>query len=93
MLVAVHRAIFNLSVELIVCQMPRCGASLSQRPYLELDLLMDDLIKEVTPLQDKPLVFFGHSMGEKIAYELAMRLRFKSAARASAFYCFDNWLK
>jgi medium-chain acyl-[acyl-carrier-protein] hydrolase len=37
--------------------------------------LVDALAEAIIPYLDKPFAFFGHSMGAKIAFELARRLR------------------
>lgn len=64
-------------VELVTCQLPGRGTRLYETPYDNMEILVRDLVKAVARLQDKPLVFFGHSMGAKLAYELglAMQLR------------------
>ncbi|MGC4946601.1 thioesterase II family protein [Streptomyces sp. DT224] len=37
--------------------------------------LADGVMAEILPLADRPLAFFGHSMGAVVAFEVALRLR------------------
>lgn len=41
----------------------------------DLALLLASLLPAITPLLDKPFVFFGHSMGALMAFELCRSLR------------------
>lgn len=63
------------NVELVVCQLPGRGARLLEEPYEQLGALIQDLCNAIKPLCDLPLVFFGHSMGSKLAYELSLSMQ------------------
>jgi medium-chain acyl-[acyl-carrier-protein] hydrolase len=60
--------------ELVMVQMPARGARLADDPCDDMGELVDSLYDAIAPLLDKPFVFFGHSMGAKVAFELATRL-------------------
>lgn len=62
-------------VELVVCQLPGRGTRLFEDPYDDMEPLVLDLCQAIRPLCDKPLTFFGHSMGCKIAYELGLAMQ------------------
>lgn len=64
-------------VELVLCQLPGRGARLCDAPYDQMESLVRDLTQALQIHNDKPLVFFGHSLGAKIAYELCCALREK----------------
>ncbi|MDQ0954324.1 surfactin synthase thioesterase subunit [Streptomyces phaeochromogenes] len=44
--------------------------------------LADLIVPELEPWLDRPLTFFGHSMGASLAYEVALRLRRGTAERS-----------
>lgn len=62
-------------VELVVCQLPGRGTRLFEDPYDQIEPLLQDLCAAIRPLCDMPLVFFGHSMGSKLAYELCLAMQ------------------
>lgn len=62
-------------VELVVCQLPGRGLRLMEPAYDSMPRLVSDLCAAMTHYQDKPFIFFGHSMGAKVAYEVAVTLR------------------
>lgn len=64
-------------VELVLCQLPGRGARLCDEPYDQMEPLVQDLTQALQIYNDKPLVFFGHSLGAKIAYEVCCALREK----------------
>lgn len=61
-------------IELIALQYPGRGGRFREPRLTELSALIDDAQSAVLTLSDRPLVFFGHSMGASIAFELARRL-------------------
>lgn len=67
----------NEDTELVLCQLPGRSNRLAEESYQTIEPLIADLVAEITPLSNKPLVFFGHSMGSKIAYELLVMMRSK----------------
>ncbi|HEY8940007.1 MAG TPA: alpha/beta fold hydrolase [Cellvibrio sp.] len=64
-------------IELVLCQLPGRGARLCDQPYDGMEPLIRDLTHALQGYNDKPMVFFGHSMGAKVAYELCCALREK----------------
>jgi surfactin synthase thioesterase subunit len=48
--------------------------------------LADAIFPALRPLTDRPLAFFGHSMGAVLAYEVALRLEQDGAAPLSRLY-------
>jgi medium-chain acyl-[acyl-carrier-protein] hydrolase len=77
----------------VAIRLPGRESRLDERPYERMDVLIDALAAATQ--FDSPFVFFGHSMGAAIAFELARRLRddgktlpralYVSAARAPQF--------
>jgi medium-chain acyl-[acyl-carrier-protein] hydrolase len=47
---------------------------MSEPPIDELDAFVEPLLEAIEPVTDVPFLFYGHSMGALIAYELARRL-------------------
>ncbi|MEV0538159.1 alpha/beta fold hydrolase, partial [Kitasatospora sp. NPDC050463] len=47
--------------------------------------LADALMAEIGPLADRPLAFFGHSMGAVVAFEVALRLRERGVTPVALF--------
>lgn len=67
----------NLPPEVDVCavQFPGRGARLREKPFDGIDQFVDEAARALDAYSDKPFVFFGHSMGALISFELARRLR------------------
>lgn len=62
------------SVELAVVQLPGRGMRLFERPYETMEGMVQDLLVVLNQLTPKPCIFFGHSMGACVAYELILLL-------------------
>lgn len=62
-------------VELLASQMPGREARFVEPPLRDLDSVLGHLASAIEPLLDRPFVFFGHSLGALIAYELTLLLR------------------
>ena len=63
------------NVEVWIAHYPGRGSRHNETPIKKLDDLVGNLSHAIQPLLDKPLAFFGHSMGALIAFELARHLR------------------
>jgi medium-chain acyl-[acyl-carrier-protein] hydrolase len=70
----------NLStkVELALVQLPGRGVRSAEPPYQTMEEVVRALFLELGNLSNKPTIFYGHSMGARVAYELTlMLLRFQ----------------
>lgn len=69
----------HLPEQIQVCpiQLPGRGNRFHEAAYTDLSTLLPDLAKEMRPFLDQPFVFFGHSMGALISFELTRYLRDK----------------
>jgi medium-chain acyl-[acyl-carrier-protein] hydrolase len=63
------------NLELVAVQLPGRGGRIKEPPFTELAALVEAAVVALTPYFDKPFIFFGHSMGAIIAFEMARRLR------------------
>lgn len=64
----------HLDAEIITVQMPARGSRLADEPCDNMGDLVESLFLNILPLISKPYLFFGHSMGSKVAFELARKL-------------------
>jgi surfactin synthase thioesterase subunit len=66
-----------MPADIDVCpvELPGRGARTPEQPFRRMDQLVETLCDVFEPLLTVPFVFFGHSMGAYIAFELARRLR------------------
>lgn len=62
------------SIELVAVQYPGRQDRRDEEPIGELTELADRVTSAVGPLFDRPVAFFGHSLGATIAFEVARRL-------------------
>lgn len=62
-------------VELNAVQLPGRGARISETPLNNIQHMARACADAMAPLLDRPFVFFGHSMGAMLAYELTRELR------------------
>jgi len=62
-------------VEVCPVQLPGRGARAMETPFTRVVPLVQVLAQDLLPLLDKPFVFFGHSLGAIVAFELARELR------------------
>lgn len=63
------------AVEFHALQLPGRSDRLTEKPIAQVPELIEQLQEMIQPLTDKPLIFFGHSNGGLIAYELARALQ------------------
>ena len=63
------------TVQVIPVELPGRGSRSREPFFLSLPALVSELEEVILPLLDKPFVFFGHSMGAVIAFELTRALR------------------
>lgn len=62
-------------VELCAIQLPGRGARIGEPLLTDVGAVVDQLAAAMSPYLDKPFMFFGHSMGALLSYELTHRLR------------------
>ena len=60
--------------ELFAMQLPGRGVRFAEAPLRSVGLIVHHLANAILPLMDRPCVFFGHSNGALICYELAREL-------------------
>lgn len=65
----------SLPIDILPVQLPGREDRLQEKPYTDMSLLVDQLIKELKPYFDVPMIFYGHCLGAFIAYELALKLK------------------
>ncbi|WP_308258698.1 thioesterase II family protein [Saccharothrix obliqua] len=58
-------------VEVVAVQLPGREARLMRPAFTDLDALVPAVGEALEPYRDRPLAFFGHSMGALLAFELA----------------------
>ncbi len=64
------------SVEVIPVQYPGRESRIMEKPFDQVDLLVEALLTAIRPhLEDKPFAFFGHSLGGLTSFVLTRRLR------------------
>ncbi|MBT2900187.1 thioesterase II family protein [Streptomyces sp. McG3] len=74
-----HRALGS-TAEVLGVQYPGRQERRAEAPPADLAVLVDGVRKELEEWTDLPYVFFGHSMGAVIAYEVARRLEQETGA-------------
>lgn len=65
---------FPDNIETNIIHYPGRGSRFNESPIKELSVLVQEINRAILPLLYKPFVFFGHSMGGMIAFELARQL-------------------
>jgi len=80
------RQAFPVPVEVCPVQLPGRENRISKAPFFEMGALVNWLFEDVKPLLDKPFVFFGHSMGAQVAFELAALVRMRLGIEPLHFF-------
>jgi medium-chain acyl-[acyl-carrier-protein] hydrolase len=57
-----------------------------ESPFTRLSPLVEALAQALVPLLDKPFVFFGHSLGVLVGFELARQLRRQSGVQPDRLF-------
>jgi len=73
-------------VELHAVQPSGRGQRMLEPPFTALQEMVTSLVDVIGDRSDKPMAFFGHSMGAIVAFELARRLRRESKAGPSHLF-------
>ena len=66
---------FPSTIETWIAHYPGRGSRYNEPPIKNLATLVEKINNAIQPLLDKPFIFFGHSLGGLIAFELARHLR------------------
>lgn len=73
-------------VEVLAVQLPGREARLREAPITDSKVLIARLADAIGPRLDRPYIFFGHSMGALMAYELSLELRRRQCRMPSHLY-------
>ena len=73
-------------VEVCPVQLPGRENRIAESPFTILSSLVDAMVEALDPYFDVPFAFFGHSIGAKIAFELARELRRKKGVQPVHFF-------
>ncbi len=86
---------FPGTVETWIAHYPGRGSRYNEPPINELDALVEKINDAIQPLLDKPFVFFGHSLGGMVAFEVARALveKFGNDSLAEMLARFDLFQK
>ncbi|MEM1002742.1 MAG: thioesterase domain-containing protein [Bacteroidota bacterium] len=64
------------NITLYPVEMAGRGKRINEEPYHNIEEAVDDIFESISSeLQQAPFMFFGHSLGALISYELALKLR------------------
>lgn len=63
------------TIDVCPVQLPGRESRLLEQPFTHIDPMVKELVEALKPHMDRPFVFFGHSMGALIAFELTRELR------------------
>lgn len=61
-------------VDFCVIQYPGRGSRIHEQAFTSLDPLIEELTEAILPSLDRPFIFFGHSMGALVSFELTHSL-------------------
>jgi medium-chain acyl-[acyl-carrier-protein] hydrolase len=64
-------------VEIFPVQLPGRGIRIQEDSFQDLRLLISELVKALLPYLSAPFIFFGHSMGTLLSYELTRYLQIR----------------
>jgi medium-chain acyl-[acyl-carrier-protein] hydrolase len=73
-------------IEVVGCQLPGRNERLREPLPLRMDRLLDALEPEIRPRLNLPFAFFGHSLGARVAFYLARRLRSSGGGLPQALF-------
>jgi medium-chain acyl-[acyl-carrier-protein] hydrolase len=62
-------------IEVLAAELPGHGYRITEPRFKRMEPLVRNLAQEILPHLDRQFVFFGHSMGAAVAFELSLRLR------------------
>ncbi|MDE1478770.1 hypothetical protein KKJ01_11155 [Xenorhabdus bovienii] len=62
------------NAEFLVIQPPGKGSRIREKPHNDMSHLVEDIYANIKSLLDKPYLFFGHSLGSRVAFELIRKI-------------------
>ena len=65
------------NIELIAVQPPGRSSRMGEPAFTDMDQLIEELLRVIPNLLTKPYIFFGHSLGSRVSFELMTRLQQK----------------
>jgi len=68
-------AVFPENIETLIVHYPGRGSRYNEPPIKQISTLVDELSQAIQPFLEVPFVFFGHSLGGLVAFELFRTLR------------------
>ncbi|MGR6001466.1 thioesterase II family protein [Bacillus cereus] len=76
--------IINENCNVCILTLPGRGRMALEKPFQDISKVLEQLSRDIESLLEKPFIFFGHSMGALISYELAKLLQknFKKTTRS-----------
>lgn len=74
------------SIDPVAVQLPGRADRSDEPPFLTMDELVDHLVDAIKPLLDRPVAFFGASMGARVGWSLAHALRERAMPMPRALY-------
>ncbi len=69
------QTLFPEEIEVFPVHLPGRGMRITEPLYIKIDELIPELAKAMLPYLTKPFLFFGHSMGALVSFELARYLQ------------------
>lgn len=72
-------------VELIALQPPGRGSRMAESPHERMEPLVAELMRVFPLLTDRPYVLFGHSLGSRVAFEVALQCQLRGIALPARF--------
>jgi surfactin synthase thioesterase subunit len=73
-------------LHVLALQYPGRQDRLRDRPLSTIGELADEAFTALEPLMDRPVAFFGHSMGAVVAFEVAVRMRERRGTAPAALF-------
>ncbi|HEV7876822.1 thioesterase II family protein [Bradyrhizobium sp.] len=69
------QAQLGADIKVQALEMPGHGQRFGGRPETDIRRLVGEIVDAITPLLDRPVFFFGHSLGAVLAFEVLRELR------------------
>ena len=66
---------FEEEIGIYPVQLPGRENRIGEKPFSNMDCLVNELIDEILRYIDRPFILFGHSLGARIAFEFSRKLR------------------